>query len=201
MTNLIQLSKEFCLEYHKGQFRKGSNQPYSTHPFAVSELLAKYGYNDVVSQCIGNLHDVGEDSGIDVGKMLREIEKRFNYDIQEGVYILSKNTIDDRTRTNLKRVLPGWINVDELSDDQLYKLRLSFARPKIKRAKISDVTCNTTDLVNLKPEGIISKLFDSRDIYIPMGREIAPIMVRELEQNISNFFEKTNTTWNDYSRD
>lgn len=194
MTNLIQLADWYCETYHKGQFRKGSNEPYSTHPLAVAAILDKYGYSDVVTQCIARLHDVVEDTTVITG----EIKDRFGYEIANGVYVLSKNTITNDTRIQIARIMPIEI-VNSLSDEDLYKIRLGFARKKIKRVKIADVSCNTVDLVNLKPEGIRSKLFDSRDIYIPMGREIAPIMVGELEQNIANYFKKTGTSWENYN--
>ena len=193
MTDLIQLATRYCEHYHGGQFREGSNEPYSTHPLAVGRLLDKYGYSDVVTQCVARLHDVVEDTTVITG----QIKDEFGYEIANGVYVLSKNTIDDKTRVQIARVLPIEI-VDSLSDEELYKIRLGFARRKTKRVKIADVICNTTDLVNLSAEGIRRKLFDSRDIYIPMGNEIAPLMICELEQNIANYFKKTTTSWEDY---
>ncbi len=195
MTDLIYLADRYIEKKHGDVFRKGSNEPYYTHPLAVARLLDKYGYSDVVTQCIARLHDIVEDTDMITG----EIKELFGYEIANGVYVLSKNTITSDTRIQIARVMPIEI-VNSLSDEDLYKIRLGFARKKIKRVKIADVICNTVDLVNLSPEGIRSKLFDSRDIYIPMGHEIAPIMIGDLEQNIANYFKKTGTTWDNYSR-
>ncbi|MBI5390561.1 hypothetical protein HZB02_03670 [Candidatus Woesearchaeota archaeon] len=46
---------------------------------------------------------------------------------------------------------------------------------------------NTEDLKNLNPTGIERKIHDAETFYIPMGREIALLMVKELEENIENY--------------
>jgi len=56
-SHKIELAKKYCQHYHEGQFRKGSNLPYATHPFSVAETLARFGYDDVITQCIAYLHD------------------------------------------------------------------------------------------------------------------------------------------------
>ena len=79
------------------------------------------------------------------------------------------------------------VDTSTFSEEQLYKARLSFARRKAKRVKIADIIHNTQDLVSLKPEGIERKIRDSEDFYIPMGKKIAPLMVKELEKNIEDY--------------
>jgi len=117
----VELAKEFCIHYHAGQFRKGSNQPYHSHPIALTEILAKYGYDDEVTQCMALLHDTVEDTAL----KLREIKEAFGFEIEHGVYILSKNTIDDWLHTQARHLIPG-----NYSKDDLYKLRLLFSRKK-----------------------------------------------------------------------
>ena len=180
-AQLVQLAKEYCTHYHDGQFRKGSNLPYHTHPMAVAKILDRFGYSDHVTQCIALLHDVVEDTEMITG----EIKERFGYEIANGVFVLSKNTINADTVDTIGKALH--IDVDTYSEEQLYKARLSFGRRKVKRIKIADMIHNTQDLINLKPEGIERKINDAEGFYIPMGYEIAPLMVKELEQNISNY--------------
>jgi len=83
----VLVAKKYCQHFHDGQFRKGSNLPYATHPFAVAETLARYEYDDAVTQCIAYLHDTVEDSQV----RMDEIQEVFGYEISNGVYILSKN--------------------------------------------------------------------------------------------------------------
>ena len=171
-TNLITLAKKYCEHYHEGQFRKGSNLPFSTHPIAVAGILSKYGYADEVTQCIALLHDTVEDSEL----RMNEIQEVFGYEISHGVYILSRNK--GKMRDGKK-----------LSHDD-YLQRLFWARKKIKRVKIADMIHNTRDLESLSPESIERKIKDATEFYIPIGKEIAPIMVKELVTNFQVFESK-----------
>ena len=177
---LIILAEEYAKHYHKGQFRKGSNQPYHTHTFAVRDILVKYGYDDEITQCIAILHDTIEDTELVMG----ELKEIFGYEIANGVYILSKNTLSKTTTNFLNNLLPEG---KEISHDNQYKLRLSCAREKIIKIKIADTIHNTEDLINLSPKGIKKKLYDAKTFYIPLGKIISPLMVKELIKNINDF--------------
>lgn len=178
---LIQLAKEYCKHYHKGQIRKGSGEPYYKHPFEVAEILDNYGYSDAVTQCIALLHDIVEDSEMNV----REIGENFGYEIANGLYVLSKNTINSDTKQFLDNSMS--LAVEEFSDEELYKMRMSFARRKVKRVKIADMVHNTKDLASLNPSGVKRKINDARNFYIPLGKKVAPLMIKELEKNIDNY--------------
>jgi len=178
---LVKLAKEYCTYYHKGKFRKGSNQPYSVHPIEVAQVLEKYGYNDTVTQCIALLHDLVEDTEI----ITTEIKKRFGYEISNGVYILSKNTISHGTIGIEGVKFP--IDIEQLSGEQMYRLRLAFARRTVIRVKIADMIHNTRDLKSLVPESIKKKIDEAKEFYIPIGRKVAPLMTRELEENIDSY--------------
>jgi len=182
---LVELAREHCIAYHNTQFRKGSNLPYHTHPMAVAKILDTFGYSDHVTQCIALLHDTVEDTELFTG----EIQGRFGYEIANGVFVLSKNTINDETVEDISRVLS--IDASVFSKDQLYKTRLTFARRKIKRVKIADMIHNTRDLISLKKEGIERKVNDAEKFYIPMGKKIAKLMVKELEGNLDNYWQRS----------
>ena len=180
--NKVKLAEEYAIHYHEGQYRKGDNLPYHTHPIEVASILERYGYKDTITQCMARLHDVIEDTELITG----EIKERFGYEIANGVFILSKNTINNDTRILLDKCLP--IDINTLTDAQVYKLRLSFARKKIKRVKIADMIHNTRDLSTLtKPGSKEKKLADVDEFYGPMGRQVAAIMIKELEENIQNY--------------
>jgi len=53
---------------------------------------------------------------------------------------------------------------------------------------------NTKDLESILPLSIEKKIAEANDLYIPLGRKVAPIMVHELEQNIENYFKKVGQT-------
>jgi (p)ppGpp synthase/HD superfamily hydrolase len=82
---------EFALRAHEGQFRKGSDVPYITHPVAVSAILAQYGYGeDLVVAAL--LHDVLEDT---VATAV-ELEKKFGDDIASVVRGVTEEKTDAR---------------------------------------------------------------------------------------------------------
>ncbi len=168
----IELAKMYCQKYHEGQFRKETNQPYCTHPFAVAETLDRFGYSDPITQCVALLHDTVEDTPL----CMDEIHEIFGYEISNGVYILSRN------KGKMK-------DGQKLSRDE-YLQRLFWARKKYRRVKIADVIDNTKDLESLSDESRTKKMRDAREVYIPWGLEIAPLMVGELIQNVENFERK-----------
>ncbi|MCK5606604.1 HD domain-containing protein [Candidatus Pacearchaeota archaeon] len=169
MEGKIILAKKYCLHCHEGQTRKFSGDAFSTHPYAVAEILRKYGYGDKVTQCIAYLHDVVEDAPIH----MNEITEIFGFEIANGVYILSKNK---------GKIIEG----KKLTPDE-YKMRLGFSRKKIQRVKIADMIHNTLDIEKLNPTAREKKMKDSEKFYIPLGKEICPIMVMELINNIERY--------------
>ena len=165
----IEHAKEMCVHYHQGQVRKGNNEPFHTHPFEVVKILEKYSYDDPVTLMIGYLHDTIEDSPL----RMDEVQDAFGYEISNGVYILSRNK--------------GKMIDHKILNHNEYIQRLHWARKKIKRVKIADMIHNTRDLHNLSPRGIEKKINDATNYYIPWGKEISPLMVKELETNIKNY--------------
>ncbi len=183
-TQLVQLARIYCKHFHKWQYRKWNNLPYCTHPIKVCDILIKYWYWDYITQCIALLHDVVEDTEL----ITWEIKDRFWYEIANWVYILSKNTIRNDTIASVWKVVDQ--NGIVLTNDQLYKTRLSFARRKLRRIKIADMIHNTEDLSSLKQDSIDTKISDAKNFYIPMWIKVASLMVKELEGNINNFLDK-----------
>ena len=171
-TNHIELAEQYCRQYHQGQFRRASNEPYEKHPFMVREILQRYGYEDVVTQCVALLHDTIEDTTL----RLEEITDRFGFEVSNGVYVLLRNKGKN-------------LDAGELSGEE-YKQRLLFARPMIQRVKIADMVDNTRTLEQLRPTGIARKIEEAEQFYIPLGRRIAPLMVNELVRNIEHYQEK-----------
>lgn len=65
-------AKQFAEKAHQGQLRKIGNIPYITHPIRVAALLETAGASDELV-CAGYLHDVIEDTQVEI----EEIEKEF----------------------------------------------------------------------------------------------------------------------------
>jgi (p)ppGpp synthase/HD superfamily hydrolase len=165
----IELAKKYCVEYHKGQLRKGNGKPFHIHPFEVAEILKKYGYDDPLTICIAYLHDTIEDTPL----AMDEIHENFGYEISNAVFVLSRNK---------GRVM----NKEKLTRED-YKQRLAFARKTIQRVKIADMIDNTRTLKDLDKEAIKRKIKDAEEFYIPLGKAIAPEMIKELIENIESY--------------
>jgi len=95
--------KAFKLAYkaHDGQFR-ASGEPYIIHPVAVANLLKEIGASSSVIAA-GLLHDVVEDTGID----LSEIETNFGLEVKilvEGVTKLGGIHFNNRTEAQAENL-------------------------------------------------------------------------------------------------
>ena len=187
--NLVVLAEEYCRLFHQQQRRRGGNQePYTSHPFAVRDILVRYGYDDPETQAIALLHDVFEDT--ELARNKDEIEKRFGTVVHESVYLLSNNTVGKHARAFVplfEQLGIKFIGQDGNLTPEAYKLRILLARDTVKRVKIADVIHNTSSLPDLSKTGIERKLYDAETFYIPLGKCVAPVMVSELVTNVTNY--------------
>lgn len=87
MTNQVEKAFQFALKKHEGQFRKGTDTPYITHPFAVAMLLKEYRYSDEVIAA-GLLHDTLEDTETTE----QELRQHFGVEVLELVLAASEST-------------------------------------------------------------------------------------------------------------
>lgn len=74
--NQIEEAIEVAAEAHHGQYRKGTDTPYITHPYAVGLILMEAGCTEAVI-IAGILHDTVEDTDL----TLEFIQERFGEDI------------------------------------------------------------------------------------------------------------------------
>jgi (p)ppGpp synthase/HD superfamily hydrolase len=187
--DLVKLAEGYCKHYHDEQRRKAGNQPpYSTHPFAVRDILVKYGYVDDETQAIALLHDTFEETALADNQA--EIKNRFGRAVYDGVYVLSNNTggqYGEQLEPLFQLLGAQFLDEKGFLTPEAYKLRLLFSRPKFKRVKIADMIHNTISLPDLGLEGIARKIEDAETFYIPLGNIVAPIMVKELIENINNY--------------
>jgi len=75
-TPLILTASIHATIAHRGQFRKGTDIPYVTHPLQVSRILAEETKYPVSSELIAAaiLHDVVEDTPMDVEKFPKVVQ-------------------------------------------------------------------------------------------------------------------------------
>lgn len=74
-TGMIEKALVLALEAHQGQRRKGSDTPYIMHSIEVGLLLSQAGCSDD-AVCAGFLHDILEDTPMDIDLVKRKLGER-----------------------------------------------------------------------------------------------------------------------------
>jgi len=115
----------FAERAHRGQQRKGGDEPYILHPITVATLLAASG-GDEDMICAAYLHDVVEDAGVE----LDEIAAIFGDEVAAMVAAVT----EDKLRSWQDRKLA---TIEHLGDATQHVLAL----------KGADVCTNITDVV------------------------------------------------------
>jgi (p)ppGpp synthase/HD superfamily hydrolase len=80
----------FAAQAHRDQLRKGTDIPYIMHPFHVSAMLIRYGFDEDLV-IAGALHDVVEDCGVS----LETIAERFGPRVAQLVAAVSERKSAD----------------------------------------------------------------------------------------------------------
>lgn len=73
---LLERALRVAAAAHAGQSRKGSDLPYFTHPAAVALILARAGFFDEELLAAALLHDVVEDTALDLSDLERDFSSR-----------------------------------------------------------------------------------------------------------------------------
>lgn len=120
---LIEEALRFAAVRHDGQFRKGTNIPYLTHPAAVSMLLVE-DRQPVPVVAAGLLHDLLEDTLTTP----EEIEERFGSEVRRLVEAVSEPgkhlSWEERKRMTVQHVQTmQYDEVALLAADKLHNLR------------------------------------------------------------------------------
>jgi len=120
---LIEEALRFAAVRHDGQFRKGTNIPYLTHPVAVSMLLVE-DRQPVPVVAAGLLHDLLEDTLTTP----EEIEERFGSEVRRLVEAVSEPgkhlSWEERKRMTIQHVQTmQYDEVALLAADKIHNLR------------------------------------------------------------------------------
>ncbi|WP_236634544.1 MULTISPECIES: HD domain-containing protein [unclassified Exiguobacterium] len=123
MQQIIEQALRFAAVRHDGQFRKGTNIPYVTHPVGVSMLLVE-DRQPVPVIVAGLLHDLLEDTLT----TSEELTERFGSEVTRLVLAVSEpekhHSWEERKRMTIQRV--STLQYDEVAllvADKLHNLR------------------------------------------------------------------------------
>ncbi|MBU3693536.1 MAG: bifunctional (p)ppGpp synthetase/guanosine-3',5'-bis(diphosphate) 3'-pyrophosphohydrolase [Rhodocyclaceae bacterium] len=152
-------------EAHRGQYR-ASGEPYVTHPVAVAELLTQW-HLDAHALSAALLHDVVEDTGVDIG----EIGARFGDKVAHLVEGVSK----------LDRM--HFASREQAQAENFRKMLLAMSRDvRVILIKLADRLHNMRTLGAVKAEKARRVASETLEIYAPIARRLGLArLVDELE--------------------
>ena len=127
MKNKINLSKQYAIKQHKGQYRKNNKTPYWYHLRDVVNNLEMMGIEDESILCAGWLHDSIEDTSFDFD----DVSKSFGKKIAQIVSDLTKET-----------------RLPKNQQEKNYLKQLSASSWQAKVVKFADILANISDLKN-----------------------------------------------------
>ena len=126
--NYVQIAEEVATKAHEGQFRKGGEIPYITHPRRVAERVK----GDLEAEAVAWLHDVLEDTDLTDQDLL---DKGIPKNVVEAVEVLTKskeipyNKYLENVRNNeLARKVKIQDMLDNLSDKPSKKQIIKYSK-------------------------------------------------------------------------
>ena len=170
---LLALAFQYSKEKHAGQ-KRSSGEEYITHCVAVASILGEI-HPDTVTIAASFLHDVVEDSGVD----LDEIRQEFGAEIATLVDGLTK----------ISRV--EFRSLAERQVENYRKLLLSMAADaRVIIVKLADRLHNMRTLEHLDPARQRRIALETKEIYAPLAHRLGMARVRwELEDLAFKFLK------------
>lgn len=161
--DILGLAQRKCKEWHKGQQRKYTGDPYHVHPFEVAKILKDIGASDEVIAA-GYLHDVIEDCNVNKYALIAEFGLRVA-DLVMMVTDVSKPEDGNRKRRKA------------MDRDHIAK-----ADADGQTIKLADLISNTSSIVKYDP--------GFAKVYLGEKAELLEVMTkgnRELHSRASDF--------------
>jgi GTP pyrophosphokinase len=172
-ANLAGLDKayEFATASHEGQQRK-SGEPFVKHPIEVCLILAELHLDTATLQA-ALLHDVVEDSGVD----LAEIRSEFGDEVAD--------LVDGVTKL-------GKIKFESLAEQQsqnLRKMLIAMAKDiRVILIKLADRLHNMRTLSALPPERRKEKAKETMEIYAPLAHRLGISSIKWELEDLSFYY-------------
>lgn len=131
--NMIERAMDFAEEYHRGQKRKYTGEPYIVHPFSVAGLVRSVTSDEsVIAAAL--LHDTVEDTTA----TLEDIECDFG----AGVMFLVEMVTDVSRPEHGNRAVRKKMDLDHIAK----------ACPEAQTIKLADLIDNTKSIVAFDPK-------------------------------------------------
>ncbi len=165
---MIERAYNLAEKSHAGQMR-ATGEPYIIHPLNVASLLADLGL-DTESVCAALLHDVVEDTGVEIG----EIERAFGEDVAllvDGV-------------TKLGQI--PFSSVEEQQAENLRKMLLAMSKDiRVMIVKLCDRLHNMRTLYAKQPQKQRDKALETMEVYAPIAHRLGMSTIKEELEDLS----------------
>ena len=177
-TNLLRRAFEFAEQAHKDQLRK-SGEPYFVHCLEVARILADLRM-DSTTIAGGLLHDVVEDTGIDID----EVRERFGDEVAllvDGVTKISELRFD---------------SLEQQQAENFRKMIISMVKDiRVILIKFADRLHNMKTIEYLPPKKQERIAIETRDVYAPLAHRLGMAQIKwELEDLVLKTLEP-DTYW------
>jgi RelA/SpoT family (p)ppGpp synthetase len=160
---LVERAYRLAEQAHDGQVRK-SGEPYIQHPLNVACLLTDLGM-DVDSVVAGLLHDVVEDTDVDLARLGHEFGPHVQ-SLVDGVTKLEQ--IEEQIEQEQSEKLRG-----EQESESLRKMFLAMAEDiRVVVIKLADRLHNMRTLYALKPERRKQFAYETLEIFAPLASRL-----------------------------
>jgi guanosine-3',5'-bis(diphosphate) 3'-pyrophosphohydrolase len=173
---LIRRAFEYAKAAHHGVKRK-SGEPYILHPLAVAKIIVvEMGLEDPVAVMCAFLHDVVEDTEIE----LSDIQREFGVKVREIIDGLTK--------------ISGSVVIDEMNSTQaenFRKILLTISNDvRVVLIKLSDRLHNMRTLGAMKPEKMLKIASETLYIYAPLSHRLGLYEIKTELENLSFKFSQ-----------
>ncbi|NIR48690.1 bifunctional (p)ppGpp synthetase/guanosine-3',5'-bis(diphosphate) 3'-pyrophosphohydrolase [candidate division KSB1 bacterium] len=177
-TGLLQRAYDFGVDAHRDQLRK-SGEPYFVHCLEVAKILTELKM-DSATIAGGLLHDVVEDTGIDIA----EVEEKFGVEVAllvDGVTKISElrfDSLEERQAENFRKMIISMVQDIRVIlikfADRLHNMKTIEYLPQRKRERIA---------------------IETRDVYAPLAHRLGIAKIKwELEDLVLKTLEP-DTYW------
>jgi GTP pyrophosphokinase len=161
----LQKAIDFAIEAH-GDQRRGSGEPFVTHPIASAQILAELDIDPVAIEA-ALLHDIPEDTEY----ALSDIEERFGAEVAQlvdGVTKLGKYST---------------VSLEQQQAENIRKMFLAMAEDiRVVLIKLADRLHNMRTLTGLAPEKQLRIARQTLEIYAPLAERLGIWQIKwELE--------------------
>lgn len=172
-VELIKKAYTFAERAHQGQTRE-SGEPYLVHCLRVAITLAEH-HLDTATIVAGILHDVVEDTGVDISQVREEFGDRIG-DLVDGVTKLTELRFQSR---------------EERQVENFRKMLLSMAKDiRVILIKFADRLHNMRTLEHLDEQRRKRIALETREVYAPLAHRLGMAKIKaELEDLSLKFLD------------